>query len=182
MAEAAANQGDVRRRRAERQEEVRNVRQRMDEAETHLDEVDSRLRGHETRIKCLEAPYRVVPRGFDSVRAFLTTLDAGDFKGAKTAFIPSFIQELREKTGPEVTELAEELDALLCERHGWVLLGVFPTGGMKEAFPDGLVRLQPGGVGNRVSTWCSQISLDLAERVRVGAAREERVRPKGWAN
>ena len=41
--------------------------------------------------------------------------------------------------------------------------GFFPTGGMKEAFPDGLVRLQPGGVGNRVSTLCSQISLYLAE-------------------
>ena len=78
-------------------------------------------------------------------------MDAGDFKGAKTAFIPSFIQEIREKTGPEVSQLVEELDMLLCERQGWVLLGVFRTGGTKEAFPDGLIRLQPGGVGNRVA-------------------------------
>ena len=166
MADAQANQGAGRRRREERQErqeEVRNVRQRMDEAETRLDEVDTRLRGYETRLKCLEAPYRVVLRGFESVRAFLTTLDAGDFKGAKTAFIPSFIQEIRDKTGPEVNQLVEELDTLLCERQGWVVLGVFPTGGMKEDMPDGLVRLQPGGVGNRVSTLCSQISLYLAD-------------------
>ena len=99
MADAPAPQGEARRRRAERQEEARNVRQRMDEAEVRLDEVDSRLRGHETRLKCLEAPYRIVARGFDAVCAFLATLDAGDFKGARTAFIPSFIQELRDKTG-----------------------------------------------------------------------------------
>ena len=88
----------------------------------------TRLRGYETRLKCLEAPYRVVLRGFESVRAFLSTLDAGDFKGAKTASIPSFIQELRDRTGPEVNQLVEELDTLLCERQGWVVLGVFPTG------------------------------------------------------
>ena len=202
MAEAQANQGGVRRRREERQEEARNVRQRMDEAETRLDEVDSRLRGHETRIKCLEAPYRIVLRGFESVRAFLVTLDTGDFKGAKTAFIPSFVQEVRDKTGPEVAQLVEELDTLLCERQGWVVLGVFPTGGMKDAFPDGLVRLQPGGVGNRVSTLCSQISLYLAEsrqmfqdrvrrdkgegkgkaKARAGAAKEVKVGPRAWAS
>ena len=30
-------------------------------------------------------------------------------------------------------------------------------------FPDNLMRLQPGGVGNRVSTLCSQVSMYLAE-------------------
>ena len=168
MADAPAGQvqGDRRRRaevRADRDQEARNVRQRLDETETRLDGVDSRLRGHETRLKCLEAPYRIVLRGFTAVREFLAIFDGGDFKGAKTAFIPSFIQELRDKSGPEVTQLIEELDTHLCERQGWVLLGVFPTGGMMGEFPDGLIRLQPGGVGNKVSTLCSQISLYLAE-------------------
>ena len=64
------------------------------------------------------------------------------------------------KPGPEVTQLVEELDTLLCERQGWVLSRrLSPQVEMKEAFPDGLARLQPGGVGNRVSTLCSQISL-----------------------
>ena len=151
----------------------------MDEAETRLDEVDTRLRGYETRLKCLEAPYRVVLRGFESVRAFLSTLDAGDFKGAKTVFIPSFIQELRDRTGPEVNQLVEELDTLLCERQGWVVLGVFPTGGMKEEMPDGLVRLQPGGVGNRVSTLCSQISLYLADSHQMFQDRVRRDKGRG---
>ena len=112
-APAAQNQGDRRRRaevRADRENEARNVRQRLDDTETRLDEVDSRLRGHETRLKCLEAPYRIVLRGFTSVREFMAIFDGGDFKGAKTAFIPSFVQELRDKTGPEVTQLVEELD------------------------------------------------------------------------
>ena len=106
----------------------RNVRQRLDDTETRLDGVDSRLRGHETRLKCLEAPYRIVLRGFTAVREFLAIFDGGDFKGAKTAFIPSFIQELRDKSGPEVTQLIEELDTHLCERQGWVLLGCVPYG------------------------------------------------------
>ena len=152
-APAAQGQGERRRRadiRADRDNEVRNVRQRPDETETRLDGVDSRLRGHETRLKCLEAPDRIVLRGFTAVREFMAIFDGGDFKGAKTAFIPSFVQELRDKTGPEVAQLIEELDTLVCERQGWVLLGVFPTGGMMGEFPDGLIRLQPGGVGNRV--------------------------------
>ena len=64
--------------------------------------------------------------------------------------------------GPEVTQLVQELDTLLCERQGWVLLGVLPTGGMLGDFSDGLLRFQ-GGVGNRVSKLCSQISLYLLE-------------------
>ena len=184
MADAPAVQGQGERRRradirADRDNEVRNVRQRLDETETRLDGVDSRLRGHETRLKCLEAPYRIVLRGFTAVREFMAIFDGGDFKGAKTAFIPSFVQELRDKTGPEVAQLIEELDTLLCERQGWVLLGVFPTGGMMGEFPDGLMRLQPGGVGNRVSTLCSQVSMYLAESHQLFQDRVRRDKGEG---
>ena len=101
--------------RADRENEACNVRQRLDEAETRLDEVDSRIRGRETRLKCLEAPYRIVLRGFTSVREFMATFDGGDFKGAKTGFIPSLCAGAsRHKSGPEVNQLVEELDTLLC--------------------------------------------------------------------
>ena len=175
--------GEGRCQRADaRAEEARNVRQRVDEAETRLDEIDSHLRGHETRLKCLEAPCRIVLRGFSAVREFMGTFDGGDFKGAKkTACIPSFVQEFRGKSGPEVAQLIEELNTLLCERNGWVVLGVFPLGGMLGDFLDGLLRLQPGGVGNRVSTLCSQISLSLQETHQVFQDRVRRDKGEGKA-
>ena len=92
---------------------------------------------------------------------------------------PFFVQELRDKSGPEVTQLVEELDTLLCERQGWVLLGVFPTGGMMGEFPDGLLRLQPGGVGNKVSTLCSQISLYMADSHQMFQDRVRRDKGEG---
>ena len=94
-APAAQNQGDRRRQaevRADRENEARSVRQRLDETETRVDGVDSRLRGHETCLKCLEAFYRIVLRGFTSVREFMAIFDGGEFKGPKTAFIPSFVR------------------------------------------------------------------------------------------
>ena len=44
----------------------------------------------------------------------------------------------------------DEAESLLAERDGWGVLGVYPTGGMWGEVPDGLLRLQPGYVGDRV--------------------------------
>ena len=101
----------------------------MDEAETRLDTVESTLGRHETRLQYVEAPLRVVLRGFDAVQEFLRVLRANDMKSAKIAFIPSLCDELREKCGPEVHHLIEEAEKLLVDRQGWVVIGVYPTGG-----------------------------------------------------
>ena len=65
------------------------------------------------------------------------------------------------KNGPWSDPAGRGAGHLALWKTGLGVVEGLPTGGMKEAFPDGLVRLQPGGVGNRVSTLCSQISLYL---------------------
>ena len=149
--------------RAEDPEQGRNVRARMDEAETRLDTVESTLGRHETRLQYVEAPLRVVLRGFDAVQEFLRVLRANDMKSAKTAFIPSLCDELREKCGPEVHHLIEEAENLLVDRQGWIVIGVYPTGGMWDAKADGLMRLQPGYAGQRLSHVLIQASRYLDE-------------------
>ena len=72
---------------------------------------------------------RIVLRGFGCVSEFFRVLRSHDLRSAKTSFIPTFIDELKEKSGPEVTHLIEEAENLLIDRQGWVLIGVFPTGG-----------------------------------------------------
>ena len=78
------------------------------------------------------------------------------------SFIPTFIDELKEKSGPEVTHLIEEAENLI-DRQGWVLIGVFPTGGNFNDVPDGLMRLQPGYAGARMSHVLVQASRYLAD-------------------
>ena len=95
-----------------------------------------------------EAPFRVVLRGFSCVPEFFRVLRSS----AKTSFIPTFIDELKEKSGPQVSHLIEEAENFLIDRQGWVLIGVFPTGGNFNGVPDGLMRLQPGYAGHG---WCS---------------------------
>ena len=155
MAEVPA----VRRRRGARAggeggeelEDGRRVRARVDDAETRLDTMEAQLLRHETRLQFTEAPLRVVLRGFSCVTEFLRTLRSHDLRAAKTAFIPTFIDELKDKCGPEVTHLIEEAENLFIDRQGWVLIGVFPTGGNFNDVPDGLMRLQPGYAGVRMS-------------------------------
>ena len=129
MAEVPA----ARRRRAaraggeggEEAEHGRRVRARVDDAETRLDTLEAQLQRHETRLQFTEAPLRVVLRGFSCVSEFFRVLRSNDLRSAKTSFIPTFIDELKEKSGPEVTHLIEEAENLLIDRQGWVLIGVF---------------------------------------------------------
>ena len=161
MADAQAG----RRRRvaqAEEGEHVRSARARMSDAEGRLDTVEMTLGRHETRLQFIEAPLRVVLRGFSSVGEFLRVLRENDMRRVKTAFIPSFCDELREKCGPEVQHLIEEAENLLVDQQGWVV-GVYPTGGMMEDKPDGLLRLQPGFAGQRLSHVLVQASRYLAD-------------------
>ena len=137
-----------RRGRGEDGEQHRAVRARVDDAETRLDSLEAALQRHETRIQFVEAPCRLVLRGFRCVPEFLRLLRSNDLRAAKTAFIPSFVDELKEQSGPEVAHLIEESENLLVDRQGWVLLGVFPTGGHFNDVPDGLLRLQPGYAGS----------------------------------
>ena len=167
MAEVPA----VRRRRGaraggeggEEAEHGRRVRARVDDAETRLDTMEAQLLRHETRLQFTEAPLRVVLRGFSCVTEFFRVLRSHDLRAAKTSFIPTFIDELKEKCGPEVTHLIEEAENLFIDRQGWVLIGVFPTGGNFNEVPDGLMRLQPGYAGVRMSHVLVQASKYLAD-------------------
>ena len=162
---ADAQVGGRRRRAAQAEEgdQVRSVRARMTDAEGRLDTVETTLGRHETRLQFIEAPLRVVLRGFTSVGEFLRVLRENDMRRAKTAFIPSLCDELREKCGPEVQHLIEEAENLLVDRQGWVVIGVYPTGGMMDDKPDGLLRLQPGFAGQRLSHVLVQASRYLAD-------------------
>ena len=113
-------------------------------------------------------------RGFSSVGEFLRVLRENDMRRAKTAFIPSLCDELREKCGPEVQHLIEEAENLLVDRQGWVVIGVYPTGGMMEDKPDGLLRLQPGFAGQRLSHVLVQASRYLADTHQLFQDRVQR--------
>ena len=177
MADAPA----VRRRRVrgEDGEQHRAVRARVDDAETRLDSLEAALQRHETRIQFVEAPFRLVLRGFWCVPEFLRLLRPNDLRAAKTAFIPSFVDELKEQSGPEVAHLIEESENLLVDRQGWVLLGVFPTGGHFNDVPDGLLRLQPGYAGSRLSHILAQASRYLADTHQIFQDRVRRPQPGG---
>ena len=105
----------------------------------------------------------MVLRGFRCVSEFFRVLRSNDLRSAKTSLIPTFIDELKEKNGPEVTHLIEEAENLLIDRQAWVLIGVFPTGGNFNEVPDGLMRLQPGYAGARMSHVHVQASKYLAD-------------------
>ena len=121
------------------------------------------MQRHETRLQFTEAPLRVVLRGFSCVSEFFRVFRSNDLRAAKTAFIPTFIDELKKRRGPEVTHLIEETENLLIDRQGWVLIGVFPTGGNFNDTPDGLMQLQPGYAGSRMSHVLVQASRYLAD-------------------
>ena len=48
--------------RAQADEDVRRVRQRMDDADVRLDTLEGRLRGHDLRLQYLEAPLKLVSK------------------------------------------------------------------------------------------------------------------------
>ena len=128
----------------------RNTRQRVEDLETRMDAVEAQGRSHETRLLFLEAHVKVVLRGFTAVQEFLRDLP-GDFKLAKSAFIAALVAELKEKAFPEATHCIDEAETLLCENHGVVVVGIFPTGGHLGTAPDGIMRLQPSWAGGRIA-------------------------------
>ena len=105
---------------AEDGDQGRSVRACNDDAETRLDSVESTLGRHEARFLFVEAPLRVVLRGYTSVQEFLRVLREHDMRRSKTAFIPSLCDELRDKCGPEVHRLVEEAGNLLVDRQARV--------------------------------------------------------------
>ena len=46
--------------------------------------------------------------------------------------------------------MIEETENLLCEAHGVVVVGVFPTKGQLGTAPDGVLRLQATWAGGRI--------------------------------
>ena len=52
--------------RAQVDEDVRRVRQRMDDTDVRLDTLEGRLRGHDLRLQYLEAPLKLVLKKFKS--------------------------------------------------------------------------------------------------------------------
>ena len=116
-------------------------------------------------------------RGFACVSDFCRVLRANDLRAAKTSFIPTFIDELKDKSGPEVPHLIEEAENLLVDRQGWVMIGVVPTGGQFNDMPHGLMRLQPGYASARMSRVLVQTSRYLVDTHQVF---QDRVRhPQG---
>ena len=134
--------------RADREANDRRVRQRLDDFETRLDGAESLGRNHDQRISFQESPQRIVLRGFACVGEFMRAR-GGDFQLAKRAFIGAFFHELKEHCGAEVTHHLDEAEGLLSDRNGWGVVGIYPTGGSMDDAPDGLLRMQPGYVGNR---------------------------------
>ena len=105
MADAAQQpnvEGRGRRRNRPVAEGERSVRQRLDDLETKMDTQESKLRGQDQRLLCLEAYTKVVLRGFACVSEFLRAKDQ-DFKLVKQAFVASFVAELRNQCFAEAT-------------------------------------------------------------------------------
>ena len=103
-----------------------------------------------TRLQYLESPFKWVTRGFTCTQSFLSTKDE-NFKAAKATFLTDFLAELRNSTPGMVEAHVAELEGLLLEEEGAVLIGLFPTGGWLDDLPDCSVRFQQGFVGLRVS-------------------------------
>ena len=149
-------------RRAERDEETRRVRARLETHEEQIEGLGVTTRQHDLRLQYLESPYKWVTRGFTSTQAFLDTKDE-NFKAAKATFLTDFLAELHNSTPGMVEAHVAELEGLLLEEEGVVLIGVFPTGGWLNQLPDCSVRFQQGFSGLRVGFLLRLISQSLRE-------------------
>ena len=153
--------------RAQADEDVRRVRQRMDDADVRLDTLEGRLRGHDLRLQYLEAPLKLVLKKFKAPVEFWAAKDNG-FQAAKSAFSAAFIQELRDAGGVTVQHLLEEAEPILAELDSHVVIGIFRTGGATQdkdgnIIPDAVLRLQPGDQGLRLGYLLSSIGRHLGE-------------------
>ena len=153
--------------RAQTDEDVRRVRQRMDDADVRLDTLEGRLRGHDLRLQYLEAPLKLVLKKFKAPVEFWAAKDNG-FQAAKSAFSAAFIQELRDAGGVTVQHLLEEAEPILAELDSHVIIGIFRTGGSTQdrdgtIIPDAVLRLHPGDQGFRLGYLLSSIGRHLGE-------------------
>ena len=153
--------------RAQTDEDVRRVRQRMDDADVRLDTLEGRLRGHDLRLQYLEAPLKLVLKKFKAPVEFWAAKDSG-FQAAKSAFSAAFIQELRDAGGVTVQHLLEEAEPIIAELDSHVVIGIFRTGGATQdkdgnLIPDAVLRLQPGDQGLRLGYLLSSIGRHLGE-------------------
>ena len=126
--------------RAQTDEDVRRVRQRMDDADVRLDTLEGRLRGHDLRLQYLEAPLKLVLKKLKAPVEFWAAKDNG-FQAAKSAFSAAFIQELRDAGGVTVQHLLEEAEPILAELDSHVVIGIFRTGGGHSGQGDQGLRL-----------------------------------------
>ena len=85
---------------AEEGEHARSVRARMTDAEGRLDTVETTLGRHETRLQFIEAPLRVVLRGFSSVGEFLRVLRENDMRRAKNSLHPFSLRQTPREVWP----------------------------------------------------------------------------------
>ena len=136
-------------RRAEREDEARRVRARLNEHEGQIDDLQGTARHHDLRIQYLEAPYKWVTRGFTSTHAFLQKKDE-NFRAAKASFLIEFLQEIRDHTPAIVEGQVAEFEGLFLEAEGASLIGVFPTGGWLDDLPDCSLRFVQGFTGLRI--------------------------------
>ena len=120
MAEAAPAVPRQQRRkeaRAQANDDVRRVRQRMDDTEVRLENLEGRLRGHDLRLQYLEAPLKLVLKKFKAPIEFWAAKDTG-FQAAKSAFSAALLQELREAGGPQSNTCWTKLNQSLLS---WIL-------------------------------------------------------------
>ena len=86
------------------------------------------------------------------------------------------------KSFAEATHVVDEAETLLCENHGIVVVGVFPTGGQLGTVPDGVFRLQGAHSGGRLSYLLASAGKCLSESHQWFSDRVRRVqREKGVA-
>ena len=86
---------------------------------------------------------------------------------AKKAFLNQFVTELRHNCLRDVGGSLDELEGRLGSADGWVLLGVFRTGGMMGDKIDGLIRFQPGFLGLECGKIAGFASLRARAKARV---------------
>ena len=138
QAKANARRGE---RREERDEQIRNVRARLDDHDQQIEHLDILSRQHDLRLQYLESSYKIILRGWDCTGVFLREKDA-NFKAAKGEFVHTFLTELRDNSSAIVEGQITEAENLLAEEEGAVLIGLFPTGGWAGDKADVQLRLQ----------------------------------------
>ena len=128
MAQREANQNNRRERIEAREEEMRQVRRRVDHHDRVFNATATQMRRIDLSVQQLQAPLGWVLKGFESPIPFWPDMQA-DFARAKSSFVVEFLNELRTNTGPALHDLMLELEDNMMMGSGAAILGVFKTGG-----------------------------------------------------